>query len=97
MTEEFYSVEVIHFTFHQIGTFPQLGNAVYYVTVAFFLCYCLDGYALVRIGVLHYVYAAQSFFAEVFADDCYEIVEVLLVAELCHFCGKLCERIYYVV
>ena len=110
VAEEDDTQEVEHLTLKQVGTLPKIGNgrdiiqglavgvarAVNGISVAAHLSAGnhLHRAALVRLRILQNIDTTQALFAEVLAHYGDEIVEMLLLLEVCHLGGKLIEIEY---
>ena len=95
LAEEFYAIEVIHFALKNLGTLPQVAHRgdISVVTV---VAYGLHAHAFVRFRIFEDVHGSESLFAEVFTNDGYEEVKMLLILEFCHLFGKIIQFEYFV-
>ena len=96
MTKELDAVEVEHLALEQVGHLPYIRHGRYdKVGLTHLLGQQLHTGALVGVGVLKDIDTSQSLLAaEVLSDDGDEIVEMLLLLEVCHFGGKLVKVKY---
>ena len=90
MAEEEDSIEVENLTLQQVSHAPEVDDRGDDALAVHHLCQHLHRAALVCLGVLQDVDAAQALFStEVLADDGHQVVETLLVFQICHLSGKL--------
>ena len=97
MTEELDSEEIKHLTLEQVSTLIEGSDTPDYIRVTLLLCYCLYRDTLMSVSILKDIDTSETFLSKVLTNDSNEIIEMLLVMELCHCRGKLAERIYYVI
>ena len=97
MTEELDSEEIKHLTLEQVSTLIEGSDTPDDIRVTLLLCYCLYRDTLMSVGILKDVDTSETFLTKILTNDSNEIIEMLLVMELCHCRGKLAERIDYVI
>ena len=96
MTKELDAVEIEHLALQQVGHLPDVAHCGDdKILFAHLLCQHLHACALAGVGVLKDIYTSQSLLvAEVLSDDSDEVVEMLLLLEVCHLGGKLVKVKY---
>ncbi len=95
MSKELDAKEVEHLTLQEVGIVPKADDRRQHIVVAIHLvCDLLDGDTLVALGIFKDVYAAETFLSEVLTDNGHQIVEMLLIFQLCHLCGKVVKSKY---
>ncbi len=97
MAEELDAEEVEHLPLQQVGVVPQANHGRNdIVTGTYLLGNLLHTAALVALGILKNIDTAKTFFAEVLAYDGHKVIEMLLVLQLCHLCGKTVKAEFFV-
>ena len=91
VSEELDAKEVVDLTLKQVGSLPQVDDRRDDVVVAHLSGNGLHAGAVVCLGVLKDVDAAEAFLAEVLADDGDEVVEMLLLFQFAHALGETVE------
>ena len=98
MSEELDAEEVIDLTLEQVGVVPEFqyrGDDI--VCLSHLLGHLLDRNALVPVGVLQDVDTSQSFLrTEILTDDGDQVIEMLIILQLCHLGGKVVKSEFFV-
>ena len=98
MTEELDTEEVIDLTLEQIGVVPEFqhrGNDI--VSLSDLLGNLLDRNALVAVGILQDIDTSQTFLrSEILTYDGDQVIEMLIILQLCHLNGKVVKSEFFV-
>ena len=98
MAQELDAEEVEHLALQQVGVVPKVGHGWHHVVVAVHLVgNLLHRHALMALRVFKDVYAAEAFLAEILADNRHQVVEMLLILQLCHLSGKVVKTEYLIL
>ncbi len=98
MTEELDTEEIVDLTLEQVGVVPKLqhrGDDI--IRLSHLLGNLLDRDALVAVGILQDVDTSQTFLGtEILTDDGDQVIEMLIIFQLCHLSGKVVKTEFFV-